>query len=103
MGGYNSVCELLDARCPALIVPRMTPRTEQALRAHRLARAGWVDVLPPAGATPGRIGDWLAWRTRAPARARRDIDLDGMTVVPRLADRLCRLERISEEAPHVAV
>jgi predicted glycosyltransferase len=103
MGGYNSVCELLDARCPALIVPRVTPRTEQALRADRLARAGWVDVLPPAGATPGRIGDWLAWRTRSPGRARRDIDLDGMAVVARRADRLCRLERPTEEAAHVAV
>jgi len=103
MGGYNSVCELLGADCPALIVPRVTPRTEQALRADRLARAGCVDVLPPASATPGRIGDWLAWRTRAPTRARRDIDLDGMTLVPRLAGRLCRLHRTTEEVPHVAV
>ncbi|HWL96345.1 MAG TPA: glycosyltransferase [Nocardioidaceae bacterium] len=103
MGGYNSVCELLDAGCPALIVPRVTPRTEQALRADRLARAGCVDVLPPAGATPGRLGDWLAWRTRAPGRARRAIDLGGTTAVPKLADRLCRLGRTAEEVPHVAV
>jgi predicted glycosyltransferase len=103
MGGYNSVCELLEAGCPALIVPRVTPRTEQALRADRLARAGCVDVLPPAGATPGRLGDWLAWRTRAPGRARRAVDLGGTTAVPKLADRLCRLGRSTEEVPHVAV
>src|SRR5699024_7014765 len=45
MGGYNSVCELLAARCPALAVPRTVPRMEQAVRAAALARVGWVDTL----------------------------------------------------------
>jgi predicted glycosyltransferase len=102
MGGYNSVCELLSARCPALLVPRVTPRAEQAVRADRLARAGWVDVLPAPVATPARIGRWLSGSVHAGPRARQVIDLDGLCRVPRLAERLQR-EPLTEEAPDVAV
>lgn len=88
MGGYNSVCELLAARRPALVVPRVTPRLEQALRAEALARHGWVDTLWPGGLTPERLGTWLADAVRSPQRRRRPIDLDGLTRIPVLAARL---------------
>lgn len=107
MGGYNSVCELLGARCPTLLVPRTTPRAEQAVRADRLAAAGWVDVLPMAAATPGRIGAWLARSVpnhpgpRHPG-PRRPIDLDGLRRVPSLADRLLAASPPAE-VPDVAV
>jgi predicted glycosyltransferase len=101
MGGYNSVCELLGAGCPALVVPRVTPRMEQTLRAQRLARAGWVDVLPAAGATPARIGGWLTWRTHTNRRRRRRIALDGLARIPRLAERL--QGSVGPKAAHVAV
>lgn len=103
MGGYNSVCELLAAGCPTLIVPRVVPRREQALRAERLADAGWVDVLAPAAASPERIGGWLRCAVGAGRRPRRPIDLDGLARVPLLAEQLYSMPPLAEEVPHVAV
>ncbi|HET7196389.1 MAG TPA: glycosyltransferase [Nocardioides sp.] len=88
MGGYNSVCELLAAGTPALLVPRVTPRAEQAVRAERLARAGWVDTIAPAEATPERLGRWLSEALRSPSRPRGDLDRGGLERVPRLAEEL---------------
>jgi predicted glycosyltransferase len=45
MGGYNTFCEILSFDKPALIVPRTTPRLEQAIRARRAAELGLVSVL----------------------------------------------------------
>src|SRR5207248_2032221 len=49
MGGYNTVYEVLSFDKPALIVPRVTPRQEQLIRAQRLQALGLVDVLHPVG------------------------------------------------------
>jgi predicted glycosyltransferase len=46
MGGYNTFCEILSFDKPALIVPRMTPRLEQYIRARRAADLGLVAMLP---------------------------------------------------------
>ena len=40
MAGYNSVAEIMQARVPALLLPRTAPRREQAIRAERLAGVG---------------------------------------------------------------
>jgi predicted glycosyltransferase len=47
MGGYNSVCELLSAGKTALVVPRITPRREQLIRAEALGRRGLLRWLHP--------------------------------------------------------
>jgi predicted glycosyltransferase len=45
MGGYNTFCEILSFDKPALIVPRVRPRLEQAIRAGRADELELVDVL----------------------------------------------------------
>ncbi len=45
MGGYNTFCEILSFDKPALIVPRVRPRLEQAIRAERADSLGLIDVL----------------------------------------------------------
>jgi predicted glycosyltransferase len=55
MGGYNSVCEILSARRPAIIVPRVEPRREQLIRAEAMSRRGLVRVLHPTELTPDRL------------------------------------------------
>ncbi len=45
MGGYNTFCEVLSFDKPALIVPRVKPRLEQAIRAERADHLKLVDVL----------------------------------------------------------
>jgi len=55
MGGYNTVCEVLDARRPALIVPRVEPRREQLIRAEALQRRGALWFLHPQQLSPQRL------------------------------------------------
>jgi predicted glycosyltransferase len=88
MGGYNTICEVLSFRKPALIVPRVKPRREQLIRAERLQALGLVDLLHPADLTPGALSEWLANGDRRPALARRHIDLNGLTRVPQLLEEL---------------
>ena len=102
MGGYNSVCELLAARCPALVVPRTVPRMEQAVRADALAQLGWVDSLPPEELSPARIAAWLTRAVSGPQRVLGQIDLDGLAHLPELADALLNHRRLEVEH-HVAV
>ena len=47
MAGYNTVSEVLRSGRPALLVPRVRPSREQALRAELLRRAGRAEVLYP--------------------------------------------------------
>ncbi len=52
MGGYNTICEILTQRTPALIIPRETPRKEQLIRAKRLKSEGLLDFIPWTEVTP---------------------------------------------------
>lgn len=88
MAGYNSVCELLSARCPTLLVPRVRPRSEQSIRAGRLHEAGLVDVLAQDAVTPRRIGGWLGSAVCTGRQARGPIDLAGLTRIPAIAAAL---------------
>jgi predicted glycosyltransferase len=87
MGGYNTVCEVLATRRPALVVPRERPRLEQAVRADRLAAVTHLDVLRPGGASATALAAWL---TGAVGREvpPHPVRLDGLAVVPDLADAL---------------
>ncbi|MFD1694790.1 glycosyltransferase family protein [Roseibium aestuarii] len=46
MGGYNTFCEILSFDKPTLMVPRVVPRREQAIRAARAEDSGLLKVLP---------------------------------------------------------
>ncbi|MDH4062761.1 MAG: glycosyltransferase [Acidobacteriota bacterium] len=63
MAGYNSVCEILTYRKPALLVPREHPRREQAIRAERFRVLGLVDVLPTHQLTSARLSAWVKGKT----------------------------------------
>jgi predicted glycosyltransferase len=84
MGGYNTVCEILAAHRPALIVPRDRPRVEQLLRARRLSALGVLDVLAAGALSPAALGAWLARDHGHRPHAAELIDLDGLRRVPRL-------------------
>ena len=45
MGGYNTFCEILSFDKPTLLVPRVQPRREQAIRAAKAESAGLLSVL----------------------------------------------------------
>jgi predicted glycosyltransferase len=84
MAGYNTCCELLGARTPAVLVPRALQRDEQRMRASRLAERGLVDMVDGPDQTPEALA--LA-ANRALERGRRVTDsglqLDGLARVAR--------------------
>ena len=90
MGGYNTTCEILSFEKQALIVPRVTPRQEQLIRAERLAGLGVLDYLHPADLTPHALTTWLARPTSATIQIRAQIDLNGLTRLPGLLDEVRR-------------
>jgi len=55
MGGYNTLCEVASLGKRALVVPRVLPRLEQAMRADRWERLGLVRVLHPDRLTPAEL------------------------------------------------
>ena len=87
MAGYNTICEVMSTDTPALVAPRSQRRAEQRLRAHALARTGAIETILPWEANPERIGAWLTENVGRRI-ARRGIELDGLTRVPRLASEL---------------
>jgi len=109
MGGYNTVYEVLSFEKPALIVPRVTPRQEQLIRAERLQALGLVDVLHPEALSAAALSNWLA-RGRAPVRpARERIDFNGLSRVPQLLEELFGIRpplrprrRVRAEVHHAA-
>jgi predicted glycosyltransferase len=56
MAGYNTICEVLQARKKALVVPRAGPSAEQRMRSQLLAQRGLARVVDPDALTP----DYLA-------------------------------------------
>ncbi|MGH2498997.1 MAG: glycosyltransferase family protein [Candidatus Limnocylindria bacterium] len=55
MGGYNSVCELLDCGRPGLLVPRVDPRREQLIRGRALQRRGLLRLVHPNELSVARL------------------------------------------------
>jgi predicted glycosyltransferase len=66
MGGYNTTCEVLALRVPAVIVPRTQPRLEQLMRARALASRGLLHWLHPDGLTPRVLAGALAYVADTP-------------------------------------
>lgn len=77
MGGYNTTCEILSFGKPALLVPRISPRQEQWLRAERLQRMGLLDVLHPDELSPEALTAWLH-QPVSPTQTRSPINLNGL-------------------------
>jgi predicted glycosyltransferase len=71
MGGYGTVREAVGLGKRPLIVPRVTPGSDQQFRAERFAALGLATWLHPAGVTPERL-----------ARAIRDALDAGFTPAP---------------------
>ncbi len=91
MGGYNTTFELLSHACSALIVPRVTPRLEQLVRAERLSELGFLDYLHPDNLTPAALVAWLETDPKTPASIREQLDFGAMERLPELfADLLAR-------------
>lgn len=87
MGGYNTLCELVLSGVPTVVVPRIQPRREQAIRAQLFAKRGLVEVVEPGPDLADRLEPALA---AALATGRRTsppvLDFGGLTRVARVLD-----------------
>lgn len=84
MAGYNSTVESLVAGVRPILVPRRSPRREQAIRAARLTALGLADMVDH-GAAPEEVA-WLLDRPRRlvpGAAAAAGVHLDGAAVAAR--------------------
>jgi len=82
MGGYNTVCELLSFEKTSLIIPRVSPRKEQLVRAERLRDMGLVGMLHPDKLNRQSISEWLRADIAPPTNVREQIDLRGLERLP---------------------
>ncbi len=83
MGGYNSLCEVVPTGVPAIVVPRVWPRREQAIRAALFAERGLVHVVDPGPALEARLLPVLRDALASPRQTGAAIPLDDGF------DRLC--------------
>jgi predicted glycosyltransferase len=76
--GYNTVCDLLQARCRALLVPFAGDgETEQTMRAHKLQALGLAEVVAEDEATPERLAAAIDTMLQRPKPAGHHLDLYG--------------------------
>ncbi|HHN79104.1 MAG TPA: glycosyltransferase [Phycisphaerales bacterium] len=101
MGGYNTVCEVLAFQKRALIIPRVSPRREQIIRAERFEALGLLDMLPPDDLTAEALSAWID-ADEGPVRAAQHvIDFGGVRRLPRMLNEALRAK--SPPAPTVGV
>ncbi len=83
MGGYNTLCQIVRNRKPALIIPRTKPRLEQAIRAQIWAERGLVDSIDSESLTPAALTERLVQLLeRGPVCQVGELDFSGL-------DRVC--------------
>jgi predicted glycosyltransferase len=84
MAGYNTVCEVLAAGTPAVLVPRSVPRQEQVIRATVLSERGLVRTLLPSEATGQRLSSTIeeqagGGRSELVARVTSSLNTNGLS------------------------
>jgi len=100
MAGYNTICEILAYRKPALVVPRTQPRTEQLIRAVRFAALGLVDMLHPSNLSPEAISAWLEAKADRRPAAEEVMDFSGVRRLRGLLEEVLAAPSPGGEATH---
>ncbi|NJM20148.1 MAG: glycosyltransferase [Richelia sp. RM2_1_2] len=108
MGGYNTICEILSAAKPAIIVPRINPSQEQLIRSERMNYLGLLRSVNPELLTSRTLMTQLLKVLDNPQKPKH-IDLEGLPRIARqirnlLADKItashpeffsCKFQRLS--------
>lgn len=104
MGGYNTLAEAVSRGTPTVCIPRVTPRTEQLIRAEAFARRRLIRYIHPDRLDPGSLRaevDEALKESRAELteRARSTLGFDG---AQQAAAHLLEVARRVAEAPQPA-
>jgi len=84
MAGYNSICEILNLKKKALVIPREGPRAEQRMRSRIFAERGMVDVLYTNELSPEKLAARIVANLTDSSVRDASIDTDGANYVARL-------------------
>jgi predicted glycosyltransferase len=102
MGGYNTLVEAAFAGVPTVCVPRVSPRSEQLLRARAFEKLGLLRMVHPRQLTVTKLRHEVAAtlelsRATLKARARRTFHFDGAEcAVTELLEQAARAGREQE-------
>lgn len=55
MAGYNTICEILSAGTPCIVIPRTKPSLEQSIRAEKMATLGLFKTIHPENIKPDNL------------------------------------------------
>ena len=100
MGGYNTLAEVAAHGVPTVCVPRVTPRSEQWIRARAFERLGILQALHPDVMNPAALREAIAAALQTPrrtvhARAAASLRFDGARRAAEelleLADSECKI------------
>ncbi len=86
MGGYNSICSVLAYEKSATVIPRVQPRSEQLIRASRLAQLGFVSMITPSQLTPVALAESIAQCT-PPKLPSNTLNFSGLSNICRWLDQ----------------
>ncbi len=87
--GYNTVCDILQAKCRSLLIPFAAGgETEQSARAERLAGLGLAHVLEEKDISPASMADAIKAALVLPPPGTVHLNLDGAAGTARTLHRL---------------
>jgi predicted glycosyltransferase len=88
MAGYNTVCEILSAGKPAVIIPRNKPSQEQLIRAEKMGNLGLFKVVDPDNTDPQILLDTILSQLQTEKDSGYQLDMNGL---PRINDQILML------------
>ncbi|MGV1872255.1 glycosyltransferase family protein [Agrobacterium rosae] len=87
--GYNTVCDILQAKCRSLLIPFAAGgETEQGARASRLAKLGLAHVLEESAISSQSMADAIEQALDLPEPDSINLDLDGAAGTAKILRRL---------------
>jgi predicted glycosyltransferase len=91
MGGYNTFCEILSARKPSIIIPRVKPSQEQLIRAQRMVERGVMAAIRPEELTPEVLMQKVVDQINAPQPYVDNIATLDLEALPRITQHIVAL------------
>ncbi|MBF2066868.1 MAG: glycosyltransferase [Calothrix sp. C42_A2020_038] len=81
MSGYNTICEIVSAGKPAVIIPRNKPSQEQLIRAEKMANLGLFKVIDPENTDLHILRDAILSQLKIEKNSDYQLDMNGLAHV----------------------
>ncbi|WP_296076355.1 glycosyltransferase [uncultured Agrobacterium sp.] len=96
--GYNTVCDILQAKCRSLLIPFAAGgETEQGARASRLAKLGLAQVLEEHAIAPQSMAEAIRAALALPEPGEITLNLDGANGTAQILRRLYAEHQMDDE------